>query len=445
MNCAWSAPGRLLCSLALAALVGCGRAPLASQGPPSAAAKNAPARLLVVPCSAITESDGPNLSASEAGSPGNSDRESAPAVFKLQEVDLARQRSATQNQQPAEPKSAASETADTTESSVPLPWGPSTPSTEMTAVALRAEQAARRGFNLAERAALYSARAQFIESLRIIAQALDEQRGTTAHTKALSAGLRAMEEVSDLVPRDNRLETDLNLKLIVDAHHTPVLKDRPLDEIAVADAQRMYLTYAQEQLAAAAGDQAVASLALHGLGKICVAPAEMHGPREQIAEAKAVTFYQAALVVEPQNFMAANELGVLLTRYGRLKDAKAVFEQSVTVSDAPTSWRNLAVVCDRLGDATKAADARHEADAAVARLQKSGYATAGMRYPIEWVSPEKFANSNSMVTAATSPTTSVMSSPAPHPATASAAQSSDQQSTTAAKTTNSSIWPWIRK
>ena len=409
-----------------------------------------------MPCSAIGDADGPSLAATPSDSSAEAAPEAAPIagdrvessaaiplVFALQQEDLAQHRQVPVETGAADQTLAAKQVAETPELGTPVPWGPSKPSTEMTAVAQRAEQAARRGFNLAERGALYSARAQFIESLRIIAEALDEQLETTAHTKALSAGLRAMEEVGDFAPRDGRLETDLNLKLIADAHRTPVLKNRGLEEITPADAQRMYLTYAQEQLAAAGGDQDVASLALHGLGRICVAPAELHGPREQMAEAKAVTFYQSALIIEPQNFMAANELGVVLTRYGRLNEAKAVFEQAVAHCDAPTSWRNLAVVCDRLGEPANAAEARHEADTAVARLQKNGYATAGMRYPLEWVSPDKFANNNSMVAAA-APTQSVMTSPpAPHPA-STAPTSSDQQST-AAKPPSTSIWPWMRK
>ncbi len=100
----------------------------------------------------------------------------------------------------------------------------------MIAIAKRAEETARQGFDLAERGALYTARARFIESLRTLAQAMDSQRGNTAHTKALAAGLRAMEEVDDFVPRGTSLETDLNLKLIVDAHRTPVLKERSLGQ-----------------------------------------------------------------------------------------------------------------------------------------------------------------------------------------------------------------------
>ena len=390
---------RRLCALwafALISVIGCGRSHESASYSQSAT-ETPPERIGVIACASIETADGPSIGPDDANSSGcatnlsdehSGANDGSPPVFELQAEDLARQAPvASDPETPIDTTDAKPDAAQDPPGML-LPWGPATPSTELTAVAQRAEQTARRGFNLAQRGAMFSARAQFVESLRILAQSLDEQRSTTAHTKALSAGLRALEEVNDLIPRDNGLDTDLNLKLIVDAHRTPVLKDRNLAEVTPADAQRLYLTYAQEQLAAAAGDQSVASLALHGLGKICVAPAEMHGPREQIAEAKAGTLYQAALIVEPHNFLAANELGVLLTRYGRLKEARTIFEQAVAVSDAPTTWRNLAAVCERLGDTTKASDAREEVVAAATRLQKTGYATAGMKYPIEWVAPK---------------------------------------------------------
>ncbi len=390
------------------------------------------------------------VAADDTATEGNSSRRSCqskaadadnlkePSTFTLSADDVAQvkgaaatsadQSAATPNASAEIPTNARSEEVPVAEQS-PLPWGPSTPTPEMMAVASRAEQQARHGFDLAQRGALYTARAQFIEVLRTLADAMDAQRNTTAHSKALANGLRALEEVNDFVPHGTSMESDINMRLIVDAHHTPVLKDRPLDGITPTVAQRMYLTYAQEQLAAAAGDQSVASLALHGLGKVCAAPAEMHGPREQIADAKAVVFYQAALVVEPRNCLAANELGVLLVKFGHLEEARCVLEQSVAVSNAPTTWRNLGAVYHKLGDESRAMHARMQADDAVAQLQKTNRG-AGGKYPIEWLDPESFAQTSSMM-------------PNSPPATASS-QSANESTQIAAKPEkkSSSFWPW---
>jgi tetratricopeptide (TPR) repeat protein len=317
-----------------------------------------------------------------------------------------------------------------------LPWGPSTPSPELTAINERAEQTVRHAFNLAERGALYSARSEFADALRAIAEALDLQRNTVAHTAALTAGLRALDEVNDFVPRDVRSQANMNLQLTVDAHHTPVLKNRSPSGITLATAQRMYLSYAEEQLAAAGGDQSVSSLALYGLGKVCTAPSAMHGPRGKVDEGKAVVFYQSALIVDPQNFMAANELGVLLTRFGRWNDARSALEHAVAASGTPTSWRNLAVVCDRIGDQTKAVEARHQADLAVARLQKSGHATADSKYAIEMVDPATFAQLHSG-TVGPAGETSIAAKAAPP-------QQQPVISTAAKPNDKPGFWPWSR-
>jgi tetratricopeptide (TPR) repeat protein len=327
-----------------------------------------------------------------------------------------------------------------------LPWGPSTPSPEMTAISQRAEQAVRNGFNLAERGALYSARSQFIESLRILADALDTQRDTTCHTRALGAGLRGLTEVDDFVARGERVDVTPNLRLIVDAHHTPILKSRSLDGITLKEAQRFYLTYVQEQLAAAGGDQPVASLALYGLGKICAAPPEMHGPPEQIAEAKAVVLYQSSLLIEPKNFLAANELGVLLAHFGRLNESQSILQQAVAIGSMSAAWQNLATVDDRLGQTRQAEQARHEGAIAAARLQQSGYAKAGSRYPIEWIDPTAFAQTNSTLPggqAGAPQMASVMKAgETPMPA---AANSANSTVTTASRTTaKSGFWSWLK-
>jgi Flp pilus assembly protein TadD len=314
----------------------------------------------------------------------------------------------------------------------------------MAAICDRAEETARRGFNLAERGALYSGRSQFIDALQILTEALDAQRNTLAYSRALSAGLRAMQEVNDFVPRSGQSPADLNFHLIVESHRTPVLKERSLDGITALEAQRIYLTYAQEQLAAAGADQPVASLALHGLGKICTVPAEMHGPSEQIAEAKAVVYHQAALIVEPKNFMAANELGVLLAHFGRLPEARSALEHAVATSGNPTEWQNLAAVCDRMGEPVKATQARQQAILAVARLQNSGYATAGLKYPIQWLDPASFSSTNSMIAdAAPVGAPSVMSSGAAS-ASAASPDTSTPSVTTAKAPTKSGFWSWLK-
>ena len=81
-------------------------------------------------------------------------------------------------------------------------------------------------------------------------------------------------------------------------------------------ALRCYFTFAQEQLAAAVRHEVAGSMALHALGKLHAAYARHKTIRVGAAEPKAMTFYQAALLVFPRNHMAANDLGVLLAQAG---------------------------------------------------------------------------------------------------------------------------------
>ena len=72
-------------------------------------------------------------------------------------------------------------------------------------------------------------------------------------------------------------------------------------------------------------------------------------------------FYQAALLVAPQNYMAANDLGVLLARAGNLRDARAMLEHSAANGRQSTVLHNLATVYQKLGRNDLAAQANQQA------------------------------------------------------------------------------------
>ena len=80
----------------------------------------------------------------------------------------------------------------------------------------------RNGYALAERGALYAARQEFIQVLRMISRAKDAQSGTSQRSQALAAGLRALDEAEDFAPRGTQLEADLDVAIITSAHRTPV-------------------------------------------------------------------------------------------------------------------------------------------------------------------------------------------------------------------------------
>ena len=207
----------------------------------------------------------------------------------------------------------------------------------------------------------------------------------------LAAGFTALDEADDFVAHGFGVSGESQVLEIARAHQTPVVKDDPQTAWTAQAALGRYLTYAQEQLAGAVAGIAPGSAALLGLGKVYSAPEEAHGPKDATGGAKAVVFYQAALMVDRRNYLAANELGVALVRFGRLPKARTAFLHSLSITSQPVVWRNLAAVHQSLGERDLAARARQEAVVAASRL---GRGAAGLTpYDVQWVDPTTFARS----------------------------------------------------
>jgi tetratricopeptide (TPR) repeat protein len=265
----------------------------------------------------------------------------------------------------------------------------------MSTVAQRADELTRHGFSLAERGAYYSARADFIQALRLISQALDVQAGGQSHSQSLADGLQALKEADDFAPRGSRLEADLDLAMVVSGHRTPVLKETDLAHTTPLEALQRYYTYAQDQLANAGGHQPAASMALYGFGKLHMAFSEQSADAQKLNGPKAMALHQAALLVDAKNYLAANELGVLLARYGQLQDARSVLLHGVTVGRQPDAWHNLSVVHQRLGevDLARRASYEHQLCTESARGGAGGAGYEGsVAAGIQWVPPQAFSS-----------------------------------------------------
>ncbi len=268
-----------------------------------------------------------------------------------------------------------------------------TRSERMEQISRQADEQIRHGFELANRGAYYAARASFLAALRLVAEALDTERKSNDHGRALAAALTAMKEVEDFLPNGAGIETSLELKRIIAAHSTPVLKKTD-DVLTSMVATQRYFTYAQEQFSDAADREVAGSMALYALGKLHGALAQKKSSLEVAAESKAIVYYQAALLSCPKNHMAANDLGVLLARYGRYQEARQMLEFSVACQRLSVTWHNLSVVYQQLGQPSLARNANHQALAleqneATRRRAVTGSASGTVR----WVDPQAFAAS----------------------------------------------------
>lgn len=263
------------------------------------------------------------------------------------------------------------------------------PDSAMVAMAAHADKLAQHGFVLARRGAIYSARAEFVSALGLIAQTLDAKDRGKYHSEALASGLRALREADDFRVKGSHVAAELNLAGIVAAHRTPVLDDVPLSNLTPLIARQRYCSYARERLAAAMDNVPPGSKAAFGLGKAYLVLGE-DTTRDQLANApKAMAAYQAAIVADPRNYLAANELGVLLAQYGQFDEAIRALHHSLSVYPTPETRHNLAVIQERLGDTTAANIARQRGISFAGRQP-----TNQDRVSVLWVTPEQFARSN---------------------------------------------------
>jgi len=272
----------------------------------------------------------------------------------------------------------------------PPNFGPLPRSAELDAVTRQADAHTALGFELAQRGAIYSARAEFVAALHTIAGALDSASAGNSHDEMLEEGLQALDEADDFAANGAMAQSDADVSRIVAGHQTPVLKDAPLSGLSCTAALSRYLTFAQEQLAGCTAGVPAGSAALYGLGKIYCVPESMHGPADPTHGAKAVALHQAALLVDSRNYRSANELGVLLARFGRLHEARAALLRSIAVSPQPTTWQNLAAVHRLLGERDLAARAYHESVLAAARPSRTG-AAGRSAHIVQWLDPATFA------------------------------------------------------
>jgi hypothetical protein len=229
--------------------------------------------------------------------------------------------------------------------------------------------------------------------MRMITQSLDSQLGRQYHTRALAAGLRALEEAEDFsLSHGNRVEDDVHLASYVSGHRTPVLKDTDLDHLTPLRAIQRYYEYARTQLTIAAGNTRLGSQTMYALGR-----AEMFLGKEKPIAApgapKSIAFFHAALSADPQNIRAGNELAVMLARRGRLQDAAHLLQQGVQVSPLPTAINNLATIFEQLGD-PRSTMMRRQARQLAAGNPAAARPAGSPR--VTWVDPAAFAAANSV-------------------------------------------------
>lgn len=250
-----------------------------------------------------------------------------------------------------------------------------------------------RGAELAERGALFAARAEFIRALRLTTLGGDDA-ARARRASALAAGLVALDESDDFRPRGTLLDADLDVASLARSHRTPVIRDDGPASLLPDQAIEVYERYAVEQLSLAGDARPIASRALHSLAKLYAIAAEQPQQSLVAPREKGIALGRAALAVDPGNFLAVNDLAVMLSTLGRREEAVRILAASARQARHPALWENLALLHTRLGQPELAAAAHGEA----VRLLATGtinthYAgqPVGAGPTIEWVEPSVFA------------------------------------------------------
>jgi hypothetical protein len=261
-------------------------------------------------------------------------------------------------------------------------------------VSERAQERIRRGYALAQRGASFAARSEFIQALRMIAEAKDQKHGAPRRTVALANGLRALEEAADFAPQGPAVDADLNLDVIISSHRTPVAKTQAVEKRLPQQLADLYFRYAQLQLGGAVAGEPAGSMALHALGKVYSQLGRSERDMSVQADRCAFALQQAALLARDDNHLAAHELGVLLAESGHYVESEHLLAQVATKQPHPVVFRNWARVQRKLGQEQLAVMSEQQAQTLAAR-EGSGMVT--------WVPPAALAQTGDTVAPASPP------------------------------------------
>ena len=271
----------------------------------------------------------------------------------------------------------------------------------------QAQTKIRRGYKLAQRGAYFAARQEFVEVLRMIAEAKDQKRGVARRSIALANGLRALEEAADFAPRGSAIDSQLDFDVVIASHRTPVAKG-DASKLMPQQLGDLYYRYAQLQLGASVAGEPAASMALHALGKLYSQIGRAEPERIVQADRRAFALQQAALLARSDNHLAAHELGVLLAETGHLVDSQYILAQVAGREPHPVVYRNLARVQRKLGREDLASVSEQQAR----QLAEQGISSTN---GVMWVDPQTLARTGDPLAPAVPPSQVAAGPPVPQP------------------------------
>lgn len=210
--------------------------------------------------------------------------------------------------------------------------------------------------SMAERGAHYAARARLIACLRKVARLLDAQADVDTHSTALATGFLAMEEADDFDDQGTQYQSDVLTRSFIAGHQTSILKNSPTP--SAARARTAYYRFARTKLTEAAGAQAISAELLYALGRVEAEITKKMRAGHRRRAPRELPLFEAAIAVNPNHYIAANELGVALAKIGDYRRSVIAFKHSASLRSTPEVLANLEYVSRQVGDQLTAAEAR---------------------------------------------------------------------------------------
>ena len=252
-------------------------------------------------------------------------------------------------------------------------------------------------FELAERGAVYSARAEFVKVLKLVCQALDAEHHTCTHSRALGEALRALREADDFAVDGSPLEANPDMGHVISSHQTPVLKGAlGRSQLCPLLALQSYYMYAETRLTIAGANERAASMALTGLGRLQPLVSDLAVDGSALDMPKSMVFFRAALQIDPDNYVAGNELAVCLARCGRWEEARELLLHVVSVAPCAEAQANLAAACGQLEKSEQGGGVASQSGSIRAADARSNNRPTGQTDNagapvVRWVDPSTFA------------------------------------------------------
>lgn len=231
------------------------------------------------------------------------------------------------------------------------------------AIGTRLGQHVRKCESLLGRGAFCSAREEAETASMLLYRHIDLHDNLFRCEPAAQSANQALREAEDFLVTMRSSTDGEAFRRLVDAHTTPVLKNKSLTGMSPLTAAQHYRQFAEAQLVEAAQGHPWASELLYTVGRTYQAEADADSSRVDVLRMKAMAYYRAARVTLPTNAIACNQLGYLLLQLDRNAEAREALIAAVTLKQEAAFLSNLAEASRRLGDSQTGAWAAQSVDA----------------------------------------------------------------------------------